>query len=143
MSAFVDASVIVAILSQEDDGPAWADRVAAMSGPLFVSSLVRYEAVVGLAQKKARGDAPPAPDRLAESRVLMDALIAALEAEEIPIAGEVGDRALSAASRFGKVVGHPAGLNFGDCFAYACAQSRALPLLCKGDDFPLTDIPLA
>ena len=41
--------------------------------------------------------------------------------------------------RFGKGK-HPAGLNFGDCFAYALATERNLPLLFKGDDFPQTDL---
>lgn len=35
---------------------------------------------------------------------------------------------------------HPARLNFGDCFAYALARELDMPLLFKGDDFPLTDI---
>lgn len=35
---------------------------------------------------------------------------------------------------------HPAKLNFGDCFAYALARTRNLPLLFKGDDFIHTDI---
>lgn len=38
---------------------------------------------------------------------------------------------------------HPAGLNFGDCLAYAVAKLTAVPLLCVGDDFPQTDLPLA
>ncbi len=41
---------------------------------------------------------------------------------------------------FGKGRGHPAKLNFGDCFAYALAKSRGEPLLYKGDDFKNTDI---
>jgi len=41
--------------------------------------------------------------------------------------------------RFGKGH-HAAGLNFGDCFAYALAKERDLPLLFKGDDFAQTDI---
>ena len=41
---------------------------------------------------------------------------------------------------FGKGSGHPAGLNFGDCFAYALARERRLPLLAVGDDFRHTDI---
>ncbi len=35
---------------------------------------------------------------------------------------------------------HPAALNFGDCFAYACARHAGISLLYKGEDFPLTDI---
>ena len=41
---------------------------------------------------------------------------------------------------FGKGGGHPAGLNFGDCFAYALAKVTGEPLLFKGDDFSKTDI---
>jgi ribonuclease VapC len=42
--------------------------------------------------------------------------------------------------RFGKGTGHGAGLNYGDCFAYALAKAMDAPLLCRGKDFPLTDI---
>ena len=35
---------------------------------------------------------------------------------------------------------HPAGLNFGDCFAYALAKATGEPLLFKGADFGRTDI---
>jgi ribonuclease VapC len=41
---------------------------------------------------------------------------------------------------FGKGSGHPAKLNFGDCFAYALAKTSGEPLLFKGDDFIHTDI---
>jgi len=41
---------------------------------------------------------------------------------------------------FGKGSGHPAKLNFGDCFAYALARATGEPLLFKGDDFIHTDI---
>ena len=44
---------------------------------------------------------------------------------------------------FGKGSGHPAGLNFGDCFAYALAKAAGEPLLYKGDDFVHTDITSA
>ena len=41
---------------------------------------------------------------------------------------------------FGKGSGHPAQLNFGDCFAYALAKDLGEPLLFKGDDFRHTDV---
>src|SRR6476619_4618572 len=41
---------------------------------------------------------------------------------------------------FGKGSGHPARLNFGDCFAYALAKATNEPLLFKGDDFIHTDV---
>jgi len=51
--------------------------------------------------------------------------------------------ALEAFARFGKGQGHRAGLNMGDCFSYACAKMRNVPLLCKGNDFIHTDLSLA
>ncbi len=51
--------------------------------------------------------------------------------------------ALQARVRFGKGFGAPAGLNFGDCFAYALAKTLAAPLLFVGDDFGDTDIATA
>ena len=44
---------------------------------------------------------------------------------------------------FGKGSGHPAKLNFGDCFAYALAKFTGEPLLFKGDDFTQTDVRVA
>jgi len=41
---------------------------------------------------------------------------------------------------FGRGSGHPAQLNFGDCFAYALAKERGEPLLFKGNDFAHTDV---
>jgi ribonuclease VapC len=41
---------------------------------------------------------------------------------------------------FGRGSGHPARLNFGDCFSYALAKDKAEPLLFKGEDFGHTDI---
>jgi len=50
--------------------------------------------------------------------------------------------ALDAFERYGKGR-HPARLNFGDCFAYACARHFGQPLMFKGSDFPQTDIEAA
>ncbi|HTT85510.1 MAG TPA: type II toxin-antitoxin system VapC family toxin [Rhizomicrobium sp.] len=55
---------------------------------------------------------------------------------------ELARRAVRAFERFGKGR-HPAGLNFGDCFAYALAKSLDAPLLFKGDDFAKTDVRAA
>ena len=48
--------------------------------------------------------------------------------------------AIAAAARFGRAVGHPADLNFGDCFSYALAATREDALLFIGDDFAETDV---
>nr|VFJ54137.1 MAG: ribonuclease VapC [Candidatus Kentron sp. FW] len=50
--------------------------------------------------------------------------------------------AREAHKKFGKGMGHPARLNFGDCFSYALAKEMDLPLLFKGDDFIYTDLKL-
>jgi ribonuclease VapC len=65
-----------------------------------------------------------------------------IERAEIEIAAVDADQARKARqafSRFGKGR-HRAGLNFGDCFAYALAAVLSEPLLFKGDDFPQTDL---
>ena len=56
------------------------------------------------------------------------------------VSPEVGRFALDASATFGKVVGHVADLNFGDCFAYACAKALKTSLLYKGNDFAHTDL---
>lgn len=45
--------------------------------------------------------------------------------------------------RYGRGSGHPADLNFGDCFAYALSHATGAPLLFKGDDFIHTDVAIA
>ena len=62
--------------------------------------------------------------------------------EIVPVTPALAQRARAAHAVFGKGV-HPAGLNFGDCFAYALAQDRDEPLLFRGNDFPQTDVTSA
>ncbi len=61
----------------------------------------------------------------------------------VPVTEEQARIALDAFERYGKGRGHPAGLNFGDCFAYSLAKAAGEPLLFKGQDFLHTDIPAA
>jgi ribonuclease VapC len=69
----------------------------------------------------------------------VEALIEQFDFEIAPVTAQ-GARAVGAAyARWGKGI-HPAGLNFGDCFAYALAMERGCPLLYIGDDFKRTDI---
>ena len=77
---------------------------------------------------------------LALTRDAIDYLIEDLQIREIPISSTIGVAALDAAMTYGKAVGHPADLNFGDCYAYACAKTHRLPLLYKGNDFAKTDL---
>ena len=59
-----------------------------------------------------------------------------------PVTPDQAQAARRAWRRFGRG-NHPAGLNFGDCFAYALAEATGEPLLFKGQDFALTDIEAA
>jgi ribonuclease VapC len=69
-------------------------------------------------------------------RVLRDA-----EITVAPLDLPLAERALDAWRRFGKGR-HPAALNLGDCFSYALAEASGCPILCVGDDFARTDLPV-
>ena len=136
---FVDASAVVAILNEEDLAEALMALIAEHGGPFYVSPLVRFEASVALARAKADGKRSRAEIlNLAISAV--DDFIGALDAEEVSVTTEIGREALDAGKSVGKFVGHPADLNFGDCFAYACVKAKRTSLLFKGHDFSLTDV---
>jgi ribonuclease VapC len=72
----------------------------------------------------------------------VEALIDRMSLEVIPVTAAVALRVADAYSRWGRGI-HPAGLNFGDCFAYATAMEAPCPLLFIGDDFPRTDVLVA
>ncbi|UVO51781.1 type II toxin-antitoxin system VapC family toxin [Sphingomonas sp. SUN019] len=57
-----------------------------------------------------------------------------------PVTVIQADLARVAYREYGRGTGHPAKLNFGDCFAYALARETGEPLLFKGNDFSQTDI---
>lgn len=140
---FVDASVIVAILNEESGAEELEKRLAVAARPLYVSPLVRFEAVQGLARAAAEAlkkNTKPTPDMLAQACDTVDAFITEVAGKEIMISGDIGNRAIEASMKYGKAVGHKADLNFGDCFAYACAKAHRLPLLYKGNDFSQTDL---
>lgn len=67
-------------------------------------------------------------------------LIANARVQIAPVDAEQARLGWEAFRTYGRGTGHPAALNFGDCFAYALAKSTGEPLLFKGDDFARTDI---
>ena len=69
----------------------------------------------------------------------LDVLLDRFGGEVVAVDTDGWRAALTVWGRFGRD-NHPAQLNLGDCFAYALAESRGLPLLYKGKDFPQTDI---
>ena len=66
----------------------------------------------------------------------------AIPHEIVPVTAALADAAFIAFTRYGQSQ-HPAALNFGDCFSYALARVRSVPLLFKGEDFSRTDVLIA
>ncbi len=130
---FVDASAIVAMLTEEADGDLLAERLATYPRGT-TSAIAVYEAVVAIARRRTWA--------IDEAAKLVAEFMALAQIEIIPIGDAEGRAAIEAFDRFGKGR-HPAKLNMGDCFAYACAKVHGAPLLFKGDDFAKTDIVAA
>ena len=140
---FVDASAIVAILGREPGHEELEKRLAMAAMPLIVSPLVKFEATMALARQKVStgaGHSRSSPESLRQARAAVEAFAEDLDVEEIPISSEIGAQAIEASARYGKAVGHVADLNFGDCFAYACAKTLGAELIYKGNDFVHTDL---
>ena len=124
----VDTSALVAVLRGEQDADAYlvaldTARAARMSAATYLETCIVVD---------ANGD-PVLSRRL-------DELLRVAEVQVEPVTREQADIARAAYRDFGKGSGHPAGLNFGDCFSYALARSTGEPLLFKGDDFSHTDV---
>lgn len=126
----LDASALLAILMKEPDDLLIAGRISAAEAP-FTSPLAIYETVVRLMKVRSI----PADEAEEATRDLLRAF----DAKVIAITDDMTPLALGAFARYGRGR-HPAGLNFGDCFAYACARAHDAPLLYKGNDFARTDM---
>lgn len=141
---FVDASALVAILKSEPEAKQLLSFLEGAQGNLRLSPVVRLEAVLALVRTRvqSRGRGPATQEDFRISSALVQELIDELGAVEVAIVPEIGAVATDALERYGKVVGHPAQLNMGDAFSYACAKYLDVALLYKGDDFPRTDLAL-
>ena len=137
---FIDASAIVAILGREPGWEGLVHKLGTDDAALYISPVVRFEAVQALARKQTSPSVKPSAETLEGSRQILDAFIARLRIDEIPVSPQIGSLALDASMTYGKAIGHAADLNFGDCFAYACAKALDTPLVYKGNDFALTDL---
>ena len=130
---FLDASAIIGVVARESDASAIAARIG-QAREVYTSPIAIYEAILGLARIGNTS--------ITDAAVALDRFLDEVRAEIIPITAELGLGAVEAFDRFGKGR-HPASLNLGDCFAYACARELQMPLLFKGRDFPQTDIAVA
>ncbi len=127
----VDASALIAILRNEPEALSCADAIENAS--------VRRISAANYVEAAAMIDG--SRDPIASRR--FDDLLREAEVVVEPVTEAQAHVAREAYRDFGKGSGHPAQLNFGDCFAYALAKVTGEPLLFKGDDFSHTDIASA
>lgn len=128
---FVDTSVVVAILSAEDDATYWSERIESAEVPV-TSALVILEAAMRLSTKL---NVWPT-----DAEATIAAFLREAEIDAVPIDGGDAKMAVQAFADYGKGRGHPAQLDLADCLSYACAKNRGISLLYKGDDFSRTDM---
>lgn len=137
---FVDASAVFAILNHEPERQAFLHRLEQSPTPLLYSPLSRFEAIVSLARNRAGPHRTATTGEIDAVSAGVDLFLSQLGATCLDLTASIGTRALTAAKTYGRAVGHPAALNLGDCFAYACAKERGVGLLYKGGDFAETDL---
>ena len=124
----IDTSAIIAILRAEPQALACASAIARFSSRrMSAANFVEVAMVID-------GSRDPIATRrfdelIREARIVIE-----------PVTEAQARTAREAYRDFGRGSGHPAMLNFGDCFAYALAKEKDEPLLYLGDDFARTDI---
>ena len=124
----VDTSVFIAALFDEPE--ATSLLTALRRAPTRLLSAGNYLECAMVASRRSDG------------RRDLDAWIVRERLTIAAVDRSIAEAAADAFARFGRGR-HPAGLNYGDCFAYALAKSLNAPLLYKGDDFAMTDIASA
>jgi ribonuclease VapC len=130
---FVDASAMIALISGEADADELADRLSAHPDR-SCSAVSIWETVTGLCRSYTFS-VETADEAVRNFLNFNDFQFVGIGEPEYAIAKQ-------AYAQFGKGR-HAAGLNMGDCFAYACAKANRAALLFKGRDFTKTDIPAA
>ena len=126
----VDTSAVLAILFNEGDAAGFAKAIAEAGSRRMSAANFVEAAIVVEAQTQASGSRQ------------FDAFFRRAGIVIEPVTEEQAHAARQAYTDFGKGR-HAAGLNFGDCFAYALAKIAGEPLLFKGQDFRQTDITAA
>jgi ribonuclease VapC len=124
----VDTSALVAIINLELDGPLYEGAIeASRVNRISAATYLEVSTVIDRSR-----------DPMVSRRV--DEILSVGKFVIEPVTETQARIAREAYRDFGKGSGHRAGLNYGDCFAYALAKERDEPLLFKGDDFRHTDI---
>lgn len=124
----LDSSAIIAILADEPEAPALSRAIEDASGTSIAApTLVEIYVVADRARDP-------------RARSAVEAIIRSIDPHIEPFTAEHATIARQAHRDYGRGSGHPARLNYGDCFSYALAKATGEPLLYKGDDFVHTDI---
>jgi len=126
----VDSSAVVAILGLERDARELAEAVEEAS-EVRMSAVSYVEVAIVLDSRRNPALSRRLDDFVRETQIVLE-----------PVTVEQAKLAREAYRDYGKGR-HRAGLNFGDCFAYALAKDKREPLLFKGDDFRRTDVEAA
>ena len=120
----IDTSVLMAILLREPEGERFASLILRADENKISAGTLLEAQIVAIAHRGSKE---------------LAALLEQIGADIIPFDARQAALAAEGFERFGKGR-HPAGLNFGDCFAYAAAKAFDEPLLFKGTDFSKTDV---
>ena len=124
----VDTSAVIAILRNEREAATFA-RVIEAANERRISAVNFVEAAAVIDGSRDAVASRRLDDFVREAGLIIE-----------PVTAAQARIACEAYRDFGKGSGHPARLNFGDCFAYALAKATAEPLLFRGDDFIHTDL---
>lgn len=123
----LDSSAIVAVLRVEPEAETFASVIGSSTAVgLSAATFLETALVLG-----------------ASEDLRLDHFLASARAAIEPVTTAQVRLARLAYRRYGRGSGHPARLNFGDCFSYALAMDKREPLLFKGDDFSRTDVLVA
>jgi ribonuclease VapC len=120
----VDTSALMAIVLNELEAGACIAALEA-EPEILISAGTVAEALIVAARRNVAEE--------------MSRVIDELGFEVVPVSLATAQRIAGAYAKWGKGI-HPAGLNFGDCFAYEIAKERDCPLLFVGTDFSKTDV---
>ena len=124
----VDSSAMVSVIKREPD---WREFAGAMNSAKNLSMSAGSYLETAVVVDGLRS--PAQSGRLDELIEEMEMVIEPVPAEQARIARQ-------AYRDYGKGSGHPANLNFGDCFSYALAREKRDPILFMGEDFSQTDL---
>ena len=124
----IDTSALVAIMRDEPERRLFNELIDAASNSCISAASLLETRIVLFSRS---GDT---------ALLALDAFLLKSGMTVVEVSPQIADIAFDAYRRFGKGMGNPAVLNYGDCFSYALAKFLGAPLLFKGDDFFRTDI---